>query len=589
MLANNDIQKLYARSEQLRGTSGLASDKTFVQETVVSRMRFIILIAILITLAVAGRLIYMNTASSNFLTQQMNSRVLRTVKIIPMRGTLTDRNNNPLAVSTPVASIWVDPTELDNITPEQITKAASILGMSVANLNQKLNQKDKTFVYIKRAVTPEQADKIKSLDIEGIYSLQEYKRFYPYSDVAAHVVGFTNVDDKGAEGMEYADNKELTGVEGAKQIIRDRQGNVVDDLGNQKAAVDGKTVALSIDNNIQYFAYDALKKQVAKSDAKGGAAVVLDAKTGEVLAMVNMPSYNPNNLAGVGFDAIRNRAAIDIYEPGSIIKPLLVAAALNEGVVTPDTKFNTHPYSIGPKLIKDNEPFPSLTVSQIVQHSSDIGASKIGLELQPQYLWNYYHDIGFGTKLDTHFPGEASGILRPWKDWRRLDQAEMSFGYSIAVSLMQMAHAYTIFTNNGCILPVSFYKLNATPACKQVISPKTSDEVQQMLATVVSAGTGRSAQVDGYTAAGKTGTAQILTGHGYSDKAHYGSFVGYAPAVNPRIIIAVTIDDARKGGYYGAATAAPVFTQIASRALPYLGVKSDKAAIETVVKKALTK
>jgi cell division protein FtsI (penicillin-binding protein 3) len=588
MLANSDIQRLYAQHERSSGASSNLTEPFFGSRSLLSRMKLITLFAVVITLLILARIVYLNTVSSNFLSDQMNVRVMRTVKLSAMRGTIIDRNNNPLAVSTPVASIWADPRDLENLTTEQLKQAAIILGMSENELNQKLNQKDKTFVYLKRAVTPKQAEQIKALGIAGIYSLQEYKRFYPSSDVAAHVVGFTNIDDRGSEGIEYADDNNLVGVDGSKQIMRDRQGHVVENVGNVADALNGKTVALSIDNRLQYIAYDALKNQVAKFNAKGGAAVILDAKTGEVLAMVNMPTYNPNNRAGVTLDAIRNRAAIDIYEPGSIIKPLLIAKALDSKIVTPDTVFKTSPYYVGNKLIRDTHDHPSLTVAQIIQKSSDVGSSKIGLKIPSQDLWNYYNQIGFGQKVGTQFPGEAKGILRPWQKWRPLDQAEMSFGYAISVSLMQMARAYSVFTNNGCMLPASFYKIDHDQSaqitqpsqatnCTQIISPATATEMRQILADVVASdgGTGTNARVDGYSTAGKTGTAHIATGHGYAANSYYGSFVGYAPANNPRLIVAVTIDDPKKGGYYGGTVAAPVFSQIVSQALPTLGVAPD--------------
>ncbi len=313
--------------------------------------------------------------------------------------------------------------------------------------------------------------------------------------------------------------------------------------------------------------------------AKGGAAIILDAKTGEVLSMANMPTYNPNNREGVSLDALRNRVAIDIYEPGSIIKPLVVAKALNDKIVTPDTVFNTMPYSVGPKLIKDTHDHPRLTVSQIIEKSSDVGASKIGMKYRPKELWSYYNSIGYGERVGTGFPAEARGILRPWQKWYPIDQATMSFGYGVSVSLLQMARAYSMFTNNGCILPVTFYKIADTHniPCKQIVSPYVSKEVQIMLDQVTEdGGTGKLARVEGYTTAGKTGTAHKLGQHGYAEHNYYGSFVGYAPSRNPRVIVAVMIDDPKIGGYYGGKVAAPIFSSIVGASLPILGVKPDR-------------
>lgn len=578
MLANSDIRRLYAQSQKLNSDNFSGGSSVMWDESaaIFTKTRTLALLAFLITVAIICRVVYLNTFNNSFLAKQLDSRILRTVKIPSMRGTITDRNNNPLAVSTPVASIWVDPTQLDDLNKEQIDKAANILGITVEGLNSKLNQKNKTFVYIKRAVTPQQAQQVMALGIGGVYSLQEYKRFYPYSDVAAHVVGFNNIDDSGAEGIEFADNHDLLGHDGKEKLMRDRRGHVIEKLGQISAAENGKSIALSIDNKIQFIAYDALKKQVATSNAVGGAALVLDAKTGEVLAMVNMPSYNPNDRAAITADAVRNRAAIDIYEPGSIIKPLIVSKALNNGIVKTSTIFDTHQYYVGNKLIKDDHSYPAMDVSEIIQHSSDIGASKIALKLNKQDMWQYYYDIGFGQKVGTHFPGEASGIFRNWKKWYPIDQAEMGFGYGISVSLMQMARAYSLFTNDGCLLPITFYKENQLPECKQVITPSTASLMRNILAQSTTDGTGKTAQTDDYTTAGKTGTAQKYSGNGYSNKQHYGSFVGFAPATNPRIIIAVTIDEPRKGSYYGSAVAAPVFAAIAEPALRSLDVKPDK-------------
>ncbi len=509
-----------------------------------------------------------------------------------MRGLIQDRNQNPLAISTPVDSIWADPSLITNLDMQKLSALSKLLQISIADLNVKLNQKTKTFIYLKRAVAPEIAQNIKNLDIDGIYSIQEYKRFYPNANITAHVVGFTNIDDNGSEGIEYVNNNKLLGSVGQESVLKDRQGHIIQTIGKTVPAKNGENITLSIDNKIQYIAYNALKTQVEKSAADGGAAVVLDSKTGEVLAMVNMPTYNPNNRDKTTLDAIRNRAAIDIYEPGSIIKPLVIAKAIEDKIVTENTVFNTMPYYVGPKLIRDTHDHPSLNVAQIIQYSSDVGASKIGMKYKAKDLWQYYSDIGFGSKVGTNFPGEASGILRPWNKWYPIDQAIMSFGYGVSVSLLQMARAYTLFTNNGCLLPITFYKIendtqnnhdNNNLACNQIISSNTAKLLQNILTTTVNEGTGTNAQTAEYTTAGKTGTAHKAIAHGYAKNQYYGSFVGFAPAKsNPRLIIAVTIDNPRKGGYYGGTVAAPVFSAIASPALHLLGVAPDKESPITV-------
>jgi cell division protein FtsI (penicillin-binding protein 3) len=579
MWADQDIQKLYWRIKSgdtlisAQKPTASAFSKTKDRATLVNYF------ALGLTCAIILRLTYINTIGSKFLSEQLNTRVLRTVKLTAMRGTITDRYQHPLAVSTPVDSIWADPTELTSLNSEQLHKLADALQIPVTELAKKLNDKNKTFIYLKRAISPEQAEVVKKLGIEGVYSMQEYKRYYPSGEVAAHVVGFNNIDDRGAEGIEFAQDKALLGQDGSQQIIRDLRGHVVEKVGETLPAKNGAQLALSIDNRIQYIAYAALKSKVESTQAKGGSAVVLDAQTGEVLAMINMPTYNPNNRENVTPDMLKNRAATNVYDPGSIMKPLVIAKALDLKMVTPATVFDTHPYRVGPKLIKDDHPYPKLTVAEIIQHSSDIGTSKIAMKFKAEDLWNFYRDVGFGKKLGTGFPGETKGLLIDWHKWYPVDQALMSYGYGISVSLFQMAHAYTIFTNNGCLLPVTFNKIEANhhAACQPVINASTAQTMRTILAATTEDGTGKNARVPSYTVAGKTGTAQILDGARYSNKKHIGSFVGFAPALNPRIIVAVMIDQP-KGIYYGSQTAAPVFAQIVEPTLHLLGVKPDKSS-----------
>lgn len=578
MLINQDIQKIYWRikHEEPAQASSSSSSNSYAKSN--DRAAIINFIALGLTCAILLRLVYINTFSSKFLADQLNTRVMRTISLSAMRGTITDRNGHPLAVSTPVEAVWADPSAMTNLNAAQVQKLANILQMSIDEINHKLNDKQKTFIYLKRALPPQQAKAALTLGIEGLYTQQEYKRYYPSGEVTAHIVGFNNIDDHGAEGIEYAEEKLLEGTPGSKQIIRDLRGHVVENVGMMQPARNGQQLTLALDNRIQYIAYNALKAQVEQSKAKGGSAVVLDAKTGEVLAMVNMPTYNPNNRDGTTLDMLKNRAAVNVYDPGSIMKPLVIAKALDDKLVTPQTVFDTHPYSVGPKLIKDDHSFPRLTVAGIIQQSSDIGTSKIALKFKPFDLWTFYRQVGFGQRLHTGFPGETPGILLDWKKWHPLDQALMSFGYGISVSLFQMAHAYTVFTNNGCILPVTFDKVDLEDklVCQQVIKPETAATVRSILAATTEEGTGRSARVPDYTVAGKTGTAQKLINGHYSTTNHIGSFVGFAPAKNPRIIVAVMIDDPSKGLYYGAWTAAPVFAKITEQALHLLGVSPDK-------------
>ena len=578
MLANQEIRKFCNMADAMSFTAPVGLDMTD-KNSKTPRPRIILIIGTILTALISARLIYINTISNDFLAKQMSTRVNRTISIPSMRGTIVDRNNNPLAVSTPVASIWVDPSELDNLTHDILQKLAAILNMPATEIMAKVSDKNKTFVYLKRAISPEQAKQINDLEIDGIYSIQEFKRFYPSGEVTAHVVGFNNIDDRGSEGVEYANDKNLVGHDGVQQIIRDRQGQTVENVGQWRPAENGKTVQLSIDNRIQYIAYNALKNQVDKYHAKGGSVVVLDAKTGEVLSMVNMPTYNPNNRADATLDKLRNRAAIDLYEPGSTIKPLTVAKALDMGLVTPTTVFGTMPYRVGPKLIRDVHDHARMTVSEIIEKSSNVGVSKIAFQIKAENIWKFEHDLGFGQKVGTNFPGEAKGNLRPWQKWYPIDVASISYGYAISVSLMQMARSYSIFTNDGCLLPISFYKVNNNDKvkCSQVISSRAANTMREILskATDGAGGTGKKAQLDDYTTAGKTGTSHKLANRGYAAHSYISSFVGFAPATNTKLIIAIMIDEPH-GAHYGGAVAAPVFAEIAGPALHLLGVEPDR-------------
>ena len=577
MLAHQEVRKFCNMADAMSFAAPMKLEVTD-KNMKTPRPRIILIIGTILTALILARLIYINTINTDFLAKQMSTRINRTITIPAMRGTIVDRNNNPLAVSTPVASIWVDPSELDDLDANTLHKLASILNIPVAEITSKVSDKDKTFVYLKRAIAPEQAKLINELGIDGVYSMQEFKRFYPSGIVTAHVVGFNNIDDRGSEGIEYANDKNLIGHDGVQQIVRDRQGQTIENVGQGQPATNGKTVQLSIDNRIQYIAYNALKHQVDKYHAKGGSVVVLDAKTGEVLSMVNWPTYNPNNRANATLDKLRNRAAIDLYEPASTMKPLIVAKALDMGIVTPTTVFGTMPYRVGPKIIRDVRDHARMTVSEIIEKSSDVGVSKIAFQMKAENIWKFDHAAGFGQKVGTKFPGEARGNLRPWQKWYPIDIASMSYGYAISVSLMQMARSYSIFTNNGCLLPISFYKANNNDKanCTQVISSKAANTMRGILSKATEDGTGKLAQIDSYTTAGKTGTAHKLAPQGgYAAHSYVGSFVGFAPATDPKLIIAIMIDEPH-GAHFGGTVAAPVFAEIAGPSLHLLGVAPDR-------------
>lgn len=523
-----------------------------------------------------GRSIYLQSLHKAFLQKEGDARYSRAIKLPAHRGMIVDRNGELLAISTPVESIWASPPDV-KVTPEQLKKLGALLNIKQAEISKKLANQQREFVYIKRRIPPELASQVMRLAIPGIFMQREYRRYYPGGDVTAHLVGFTGVDEAGQEGFELKYQDWLSGKSGSRRVIKDRQGHIVEDLEAVKVPQDGHDVTMSIDRKIQYLAYRELAHAVEEHKAKAGAAIVLDAKTGEVLAMVNLPTYNPNNpvnMAGRG----RNRAIVDMFEPGSTLKPVTAAAALETGNFTPDTMIQTSPgtLSIGPATIHDAHPQGLISVSQVIQKSSNVGAAKMALTLKPQYMWGVFNQLGFGSPTHIGFPGEASGQLRNYKTWRPIEQATMSFGHGISVTLLQLARAYTVFANDGELRPVSLLKLKDVPVGQQVFSAETAQHVKDMLELVVlPGGTAPRAQVAGYRVAGKTGTAHKLGVGGYQEDKYVASFVGMAPASNPRLIIAVMIDEPSNGQYYGGTVAAPVFSNVMSGALRMLAVPQD--------------
>jgi len=523
-----------------------------------------------------GRSIYLQSLHKAFLQKEGDARYSRAIKLPAHRGMIVDRNGELLAISTPVESIWASPPDV-KVTPEQLKKLGALLNIKQAEISKKLANQQREFVYIKRRIPPELASQVMRLAIPGIFMQREYRRYYPGGDVTAHLVGFTGVDEAGQEGFELKYQDWLSGKSGSRRVIKDRQGHIVEDLEAVKVPQDGHDITMSIDRKIQYLAYRELAHAVEEHKAKAGAAIVLDAKTGEVLAMVNLPTYNPNNpvnMAGRG----RNRAIVDMFEPGSTLKPVTAAAALETGNFTPDTMIQTSPgtLSIGPATIHDAHPQGLISVSQVIQKSSNVGAAKMALTLKPQYMWGVFNQLGFGSPTHIGFPGEASGQLRNYKTWRPIEQATMSFGHGISVTLLQLARAYTVFANDGELRPVSLLKLKDVPVGQQVFSADTAQHVKDMLELVVlPGGTAPRAQVAGYRVAGKTGTAHKLGVGGYQEDKYVASFVGMAPASNPRLIIAVMIDEPSNGQYYGGTVAAPVFSNVMSGALRMLAVPQD--------------
>jgi cell division protein FtsI (penicillin-binding protein 3) len=539
--------------------------------------RRLLLVAVLAGFAILiGRSVYLQSTHKQFLQQKGDARYSRNITLPSHRGMIKDRNGQPLAISTPVESIWASPPDLQ-MNPEQVKQLAALLGLKSENITKKLENNPREFVYIKRRIPPELARQVMGLKIPGIFMQREYRRYYPAGEMSAHLVGFTGVDEIGREGFELAAQDWLSGKEGSRRVIKDRQGRIVEDLEAVKVPQDGKDLVLSIDRRIQYLAHRELAKAVELHKAKAGAVVVLDAKTGEVLAMTNVPSYNPNNPVNLAGRS-RNRAIVDLFEPGSTLKPFSAAAALEAGTFTTESIIDTTPgyMRVGSATVRDIHPQGKASVAQIIQKSSNVGSAKLGLSLEPKYLWNVFNQVGFGQVTNVGFPGEASGKLRDHKTWRPIEQATMSYGYGINLTLLQLARAYTVFANAGELRPVTLRKQSDITVGQPVFSAHTAQAMLEMMElAVLPGGTAPRAQVLGYRVAGKTGTAHKSGVGGYQADRYVSSFVGMAPVSNPRLIMAVMIDEPSAGQYYGGAVAAPVFSAVMSGSLRMLAIPQD--------------
>lgn len=553
------------------------------------RRRLLLSLVLLGFLALVGRGFYLQGMQKEFLQKKGDARYSRVITLPAHRGKIVDRNNELLAISSPVESIWASPADVV-INQKQKLALIDLLKLKPEEFDQKIANTKREFVYIKRRISPHLAAQVLALEIPGVFMQREYKRFYPAGEVAAHVVGFTGIDDEGQEGFELAKNDVLSGKSGSRRVIKNRKGHIVEDLEAVKVPQDGHDLVLSIDRRIQYIAFRELSKAVEKFKAKAAAAVVLDARTGEVLAMVNLPTYNPNNPVNIS-GKTRNRVITDIFEPGSTLKPITGAAAMEFGDYTPETKIQTAPGSmkIGATTIHDAHTYGVLTVAQVIQKSSNVGAAQMALSLRKEALWSTFNQLGFGAPTRVGFPGEVSGKLRNYKTWRPIEQATMSFGHGISMTLLQLARAYTVFANEGELKPVSLLKLKEVPVGHQVFSAKVANDMKDMLELVVQpGGTALRAQVAGYRVAGKTGTAHKLGPSGYEKSKYVGSFVGLAPASNPRLIMAVMIDEPASGEYYGGIVAAPVFSAVMVDALRMLSVPNDASNSNVVIPPDLT-
>ncbi len=512
-----------------------------------------------------------------FLQEQGERRYLRVMEVDASRGMIIDRNGEPLAISTPVKSVVANPRQLQG-DAETLGALAATLDIDPDRLRRLLTG-DRGFVYLRRRINPDLADQVRKLDLEGIDLLTEYRRFYPSGEVTAHMVGFTNIDDQGQEGLELLYDEWLSGTAGAKRVIKDGKGRVVEQVENIQSPAPGKELVASIDRRLQFLAYRELKAAVNKHHARSGSAVILDSRTGEILAMVNSPSYNPNASRGERKSSLRNRAVTDVFEAGSTMKPFTVAAALENGRIKPDTPIDVNPgqMKVGRYLVRDHRNYGMIDVATVLRKSSNVGASKIALSMEPETLWQVYSRLGFGETTGSNFPGESSGRLPYFTDWSPFEQATLSFGYGLSVTPLQLARAYAVLANDGVRLPLSLLKIEQAPEGERVLRRSTAREVVKMLETVVSReGSAPMAEIPGYRVAGKTGTAKKAVAGGYAEDKYLSLFVGLAPASDPRLVMAVIIDEPRGDEYYGGLVAAPVFAKVMSGALRLLNIPPDK-------------
>ena len=562
-----------------------SSSPLLASKTPVWRSKLIVAGIALAFAGLAGRAAYVQVFGNAFFQRQGQVRFARTLELPANRGRILDRNGILLASSVPAPSIWAIPEDVD-ATKAQLAELAKLLEMAPADLNKKLADEDKTFVWIKRQVDEPIAQKIHALGIKGIYQRKEYKRQYPEGETAAHVVGFTNVEDHGQEGIELAFDKDLGGKPGSRRVIKDRLGRVVEDVGEQVPPQDGKDIQLSLDSKVQFFAYQKLRDAVLERKAKAGSVVVLDSITGEVLALANYPSYVPNKRQNLTGEQLRNRALTDTFEPGSTMKPITVAMALEAGRIKPQTLIETGPgrFSIGGFTISDTHNYGTLTVEGVIQKSSNVGALKIAQKMSPHEMWDTYTALGYGQKPQIQFPGAVTGRLRPWKNWRPVEQATMAYGYGLSASLFQMAHSYTSFAHDGQIIPVTMLKSSEPAVGIKVFSAENAHAVRKMLQMAAApGGTGQLAQTIGYSVGGKSGTAHKQVGKGYASNKYRAWFTGMAPIEKPRIIVAVMIDEPSDGKYYGGLAAAPVFSEVVQQTLRMMGVQPDMSVKPQIV------
>ncbi len=555
-----------------------AETKTQAAKRFAGRVTLVLVFFSLIAIALAARAVHLQVLNKEFLNQQADTRHLRRERISAHRGTITDRNGEPLAISTPVDSIWANPKELAPAV-DDVPQLARALGLDPQLLMRRITRSmDKEFLYLKRHLSPEQAQQVLALKLPGINVQREYRRYYPAGEVTGHLVGFTDIDDEGQEGLELAFNHWLAGESGAKRVLKDRLGRSVENVESIRPARHGKSLRTSIDLRIQYLAYRTLKAAIQSYNAESGSIVVLDVKTGEVLAIVNQPTYNPNDRSQFSAERYRNRAVTDIFEPGSSIKPLIVAAALETGEFRPSSVIDTAPgyVTVGAKTIEDSRNLGRVSLTTILARSSNVGVTKLAMALQPDQLWQTMTEFGLGTLTSSAFPGESAGLLTHFSNWKPISQATLAYGYGVSVTALQLAQAYSTLGNGGRLNPVSLVAQESPVEGRQVIAPDTATAVRHMLEEVVRpGGTGMKAAVQGYRVAGKTGTAWKFAAGGYSEDKYISIFAGLAPASDPRLAAVVVIDEPSGELYYGSDVAAPVFADVMTESLRLLAVPPD--------------
>ena len=537
------------------------------------------------------RSVYLQLFEHEFLEEEGKARHLRVVEIPAHRGMVLDRNGELLAVSTPIHSVWANPLEALQ-SHKAIRDVALVLNINADKLILKLQgKKDRQFLYVKRHIPPQQAEKLKQMKIKGVHLQREYRRYYPTAEVSSHVLGFTDIDDKGLEGIELAYEEWLRGQPGAKKVIKDSYNRIVEDVEAMKIPEPGRDIVLSIDRRIQYLAYRELKANLSKHRAKAASAVLVDAKTGEVLAMANAPAFNPNNRTGYNRATYRNRAVTDVYEPGSTIKPFTIASAIESQRYSQNTIIDTSPgkYQIGEFTIHDHKNYGALTVSEIILKSSNVGATKIAQTIPAQELWSTFSSIGIGHSTESGFPGEVAGHLKSFHDWHKVEHATMSYGYGMSMTSLQLARAYMVLASGGQLLPISMLKKSKKDLAKlsklpAIFSPQTIDKVVSMLVAAVSEeGTGSLASIPGYSVAGKTGTVHKSTKGGYEEDKYISVFAGMAPASNPKLVLVVMVNQPNSGVYFGGEVAAPIFSKIMGGALRILNISPDKVPLQANV------